>query len=38
MNQLKDIATKSPKDVDKKTTKDETLALLEELNQLQNVL
>ncbi|MGZ3851273.1 MAG: PPK2 family polyphosphate kinase [Flavisolibacter sp.] len=38
MARLKDISTKAPKDLDKKETKDQTLGLLEELNELQNRL
>jgi PPK2 family polyphosphate:nucleotide phosphotransferase len=38
MYRLSEIATKAPKDVDKKKTKEETEALLEELSDLQNVL
>jgi PPK2 family polyphosphate:nucleotide phosphotransferase len=35
---LDDISTKAPKDLDKKETKEQTIKLLEELNELQNVL
>ena len=38
MARLKDISTKAPKDLDKKETKEQTLKLLEELNELQNRL
>jgi PPK2 family polyphosphate:nucleotide phosphotransferase len=35
---LNEISTKAPKDFDKKETKEETIKLLKELNELQNVL
>ncbi|HEY6955207.1 MAG TPA: PPK2 family polyphosphate kinase [Flavisolibacter sp.] len=38
MARLKDISTKAPKDLDKKETKEQTLRLLNELNELQNRL
>lgn len=38
MNRLDDIPTKAPKERDKKETKEETEALLEELSDLQNLL
>lgn len=38
MSTLSTISTKAPKEFDKKATKDLTLALLEELNELQNLL
>ena len=38
MEGLKDLSTKAPKDFDKKETKEQTLLLLEELNELQNLL
>ena len=38
MARLKGISTKAPKDLDKKETKEQTLRLLNELNELQNRL
>jgi PPK2 family polyphosphate:nucleotide phosphotransferase len=38
MSALNDISTKAPKEFDKKQTKEETLKLLKELNELQNLL
>jgi len=38
MGILKDISTRAPKELDKKTTKEKTLQLLEELDELQNLL
>lgn len=38
MATLDKISTRAPKDLDKQQTKDETLGLLKELNELQNVL
>ena len=38
MHQLASIPTKAPKDLDKKDVKEQTEALLEELNDLQNLL
>ena len=38
MYSLKDIPTRSPDDFDKKETKEKTAAILEELDELQNVL
>jgi PPK2 family polyphosphate:nucleotide phosphotransferase len=35
---LKDISTRAPKELDKKETKEKTLQLLEELDELQNLL
>jgi len=35
---LKEISTKAPKEFDKKQTKEETVKLLQELNELQNLL
>lgn len=38
MNQLTDTSTRAPKDLDKKEIKEETVKLLEKLNELQNLL
>src|SRR5688572_6561548 len=38
MSTLSEIATKAPKEFDKKETKEETEKLLKELNELQNLL
>ncbi|HVE60889.1 MAG TPA: PPK2 family polyphosphate kinase [Chitinophagaceae bacterium] len=38
MHRLSSISTRAPKDVDKKTVKEETVKLLEQLNELQNLL
>jgi PPK2 family polyphosphate:nucleotide phosphotransferase len=38
MSTLLEISTKAPKDLEKKATKEETLKLLDELNELQNLL
>lgn len=38
MYQLQKIPTRAPEDLDKKETKEKTIPLLEELNELQNVL
>ena len=38
MSVLNDISTKAPKEFDKKQTKEETLKLVKELNELQNLL
>ena len=38
MNRLNALSTRAPEELDKKTIKEETKALLEELNELQNVL
>jgi len=36
--QLKEISTKAPRDIDKQTTKEKTIKILEELDELQNLL
>lgn len=38
MNQLNHIDTRAPKDLDKEKTKDKTLVILKELNELQNLM
>lgn len=38
MNQLDQIDTRAPKDLDKQKTKDKTLDILKELNELQNLM
>ena len=36
--QLKEISTNAPKEIDKQTTKEKTIKILEELDELQNLL